>query len=462
MPELPEVETVKNILLPLIKNKTILKVDIFYDNLIKSDYSSFIENIKNKTFLDIKRYGKYLFFILSEDYILISHLRMEGKFFFYTSKDHIRKTSTSLIFTLNDNNYLTFNDTRKFGIMYLTTKNEINNLPFIKKLGIEANNVKKDDIPLLIKKFHKNRCIKELLLDQSILSGIGNIYADEILFKSKINPFTKGISLNENQIIDIINNSKIILNHAIKLGGSSVHSFNALGIDGRFQNELMVYGKENTPCPICSTRIHKEFLKGRGCSFCPNCQIDYSIKKAIGITGKIGSGKSTALNHFKKLNYFTISSDEIIHSLYKDPLINKKVSNIYGFNFDIENINDRLKAKKILNSSINKKVEIENLLYPLLEEKLINYIKENEKIAIEVPLLFNAHFEYMFKKIIVLEINEGLQIKNLKNRSDNNIEDSLKINKNFYYDKKNKDVYVINRDDNLDNLYHSIDEILKN
>ncbi len=461
MPELPEVETVKNILLPLVKGKTIKKVDIFYDNLIKSDINEFKEIIQNKTILDIERYAKYLFFRLSDSYTLICHLRMEGKFFYNETREHARKTSTTLIFSFLDNTYLSFNDTRKFGIMYLCKNEEVNNLEMIKKLGIEANKVEKKDIPSLLKKFNRKKHIKELLLDQTILSGIGNIYADEILFKSKINPLTKGNELSEEKIINIINNSKIILDNAIKLGGSSVHSFNASGIDGKFQNELKVYDKENEPCPICETRIHKIFLGGRGTSFCPNCQLDYSIKKAIGITGPIGSGKSTVLKHLESKGYLCISCDEEIHKLYKDPLINKKVSKIYGFIFDIDNQNDRLKAKNILCNDLKKKKDIENLLYPELEKVLIKYIKENELVAIEVPLLFKAHFEYLFKTIIVLKISKEQQIKNLNNRNEKNINDSLKINNDFYYDKNNKDVKIIETNGDLNYLYNQIDSIIK-
>ena len=461
MPELPEVETVKNILLPLIKGKTIKKVDIFYDNLIKSNINDFKKIIQNKTIIGIDRYAKYLFFRLSEDYTLICHLRMEGKFFYNEKKEHARKTSTTLIFSFIDNTYLSFNDTRKFGIMYLCKNNEVSSLEMIKKLGIEANNVKKDDIPVLLKKFKRKKHIKELLLDQTIISGIGNIYADEILFKSKINPLTKGNELNDEQILEIINNSKIILNNAIKLGGSSVHSFNASGIDGKFQNELKVYNKENKPCPICKTPIHKIYLGGRGTCFCPNCQIDYSIKKAIGITGPIGSGKSTILKHLKNKGYLCISSDEEIHKIYKDPLISKKVSKIYGFNFDINSQNDKLKAKNILSNDLKKKKDIENLLYPELEKRLLNYIRENQKIAIEVPLLFKAHFEYLFKTIIVLKISKDQQIKNLNNRNEKNIKDSLKINNDFYYDKNNKDVKIIETNGDLNYLYNQIDLIIK-
>ena len=180
MPELPEVETVINILKPLVVNKTISDYTIFYNRLIQSDIEDF-KNIKNKTILSITRFGKFIFFHLSNNYCLITHLRMEGKFRYLTSKNIIK--STTLIFTFSDSTYLSFDDTRKFGLMYLTKEEDVKNVKMISSLGIEANNVKDTDYEKIIKKIiTKNKPIKELLLDQSIMCGIGNIYADEILF----------------------------------------------------------------------------------------------------------------------------------------------------------------------------------------------------------------------------------------------------------------------------------------
>ena len=288
MPELPEVETVINILKPLVVNKTISDYTIFYNRLIQSDIEDF-KNIKNKTILSITRFGKFIFFHLSNNYCLITHLRMEGKFRYLTSKNIIK--STTLIFTFSDSTYLSFDDTRKFGLMYLTKEEDVKNVKMISSLGIEANNVKDTDYEKIINKIiTKNKPIKELLLDQSIMCGIGNIYADEILFASKINPLTKGKELSSDNIITIIKNSKVILDRAIKEGGSTIHSFHpSEGVDGRFQVLLKAYGRNDKPCINCGTRMHKIFLNGRGTTFCPNCQIDYSLKKAIGITGPIGS-----------------------------------------------------------------------------------------------------------------------------------------------------------------------------
>lgn len=459
MPELPEVETVKNTILPLIKNKTISKIDIFYDRLIQSDITIFKKDLINQTILNITRYGKYIFFHLTNDLVLIIHLRMEGKFSFNKSNENPRISSTSLIFYFIDNTSLSFNDTRKFGLMYLTKENEINSIKMISKLGIEANKIKESDYQDLFIKFKRKKAIKELLLDQSILCGIGNIYADEILYRSKINPLTKGNELNNDDLISIFKNAKIILNKAIELGGSSVHTFSSNGIDGKFQNELLCYGKENKICPNCETLFHKTFLNGRGTTYCPNCQINNSLKKAIGITGKIGSGKSTVLKYLKSKDYLTLSSDEIVHSLYKEPYIKAKMSKILKLNFDIQNEEIKKKTKKIMIENPKVKKEVENYIYPILEEYFIKMIKENENVAIEVPLLFKAHYEYMFSKILVIETDVSTQINNLKNRGDD-VSSSLKINSDYSFNDS-KDIYIIKNNGTLKELYKKIDDVLK-
>ena len=378
MPELPEVETVINILKPLVVNKTISDYTIFYNRLIQSDIEDF-KNIKNKTILSITRFGKFIFFHLSNNYCLITHLRMEGKFRYLTSKNIIK--STTLIFTFSDSTYLSFDDTRKFGLMYLTKEEDVKNVKMISSLGIEANNVKDTDYEKIINKIiTKNKPIKELLLDQSIMCGIGNIYADEILFASKINPLTKGKELSSDNIITIIKNSKVILDRAIKEGGSTIHSFHpSEGVDGRFQVLLKAYGRNDKPCINCGTRMHKIFLNGRGTTFCPNCQIDYSLKKAIGITGPIGSGKSTVLKHLASLNYKTISSDDIVHSLYKEENVKRKISGLLHMNFDYFDPISKEKARNIMINNKEIKRNVEQYIYKVLEEKLIEEIKTLRK-----------------------------------------------------------------------------------
>ncbi len=459
MPELPEVETVKKILEPLIKNKKIEKVEVFYDRLVQSDLTNFKQELAGQTILSMNRYGKYLFFNLTNDLILISHLRMEGKFR-YTTHD-FRIKSTSAVFYFTDSSALSYDDTRKFGLMYLTNKNDIYKLPMLTKLGIEANNVLVSDLPILYKKFNRNKKIKELLLDQTILTGIGNIYADEILYASYINPFTMGSELNQLDINNIVSNAKIILNQAITKGGSTIHSFHpSEGVDGKFQVLLKCYGKEGKPCPRCGTLFHKDFIGGRGTTFCPNCQINKHLEKAIGITGPVGSGKTQILNHLKKKGYFTLSADEIIHTLYKDESIRVKISKILKTDFNVDDNKKRELARSILINNPTIKSEVENFIYPKLEQVLLSSLNSYEKVAYEVPLLFKAHFEYMFKKIFVIKLTKEKQLLNLIARGEKNKEKLLKLNNDFKYNSTSSKIVLIENNGDLEDLFKKIDSNL--
>lgn len=268
MPELPEVETVKNSLKNYVLNRKILKVDVLYKGIINyPSVKEFIEKITNQTILDVKRRGKYLVFVL-EDYNLISHLKMEGKYFIkdkyeITKHDHV-------IFTLDNNKYLIYNDTRKFGKMYLINKEYDNNSP-LNILGLEPWD-KELTISYLKDKLNRNIAIKTLLLDQTIIVGIGNIYADEILFLSKINPLRKGYTLTNLELENIIKCTKEVLEKAISQGGTTIRTYSSVnGIHGLFQQELLVHGKTSN-CPNCQEQILKIRVGGRGTYYCNNCQ----------------------------------------------------------------------------------------------------------------------------------------------------------------------------------------------
>lgn len=268
MPELPEVETVKNSLKNYVLNRKILKVDVLYKGIINyQSVKEFIEKITNQTILDVKRRGKYLVFVL-EDYNLISHLKMEGKYFIkdkyeITKHDHV-------IFTLDNNKYLIYNDTRKFGKMYLINKEYDNNSP-LNILGLEPWD-KELTISYLKDKLNRNIAIKTLLLDQTIIVGIGNIYADEILFLSKINPLRKGYTLTNLELENIIKYTKEVLEKAISQGGTTIRTYSSVnGIHGLFQQELLVHGKTSN-CPNCQEQILKIRVGGRGTYYCNNCQ----------------------------------------------------------------------------------------------------------------------------------------------------------------------------------------------
>ena len=267
MPELPEVETVKNTLKRQIIGKKIINVDVLYNMIEKPELNLFKKLVKGQSIIDIKRRGKFLMFELN-DYYLLSHLRMEGKFFIdgdITKHDHV-------IFHFNDG-ILKYNDTRKFGRMYLIKKEKVYEEKPLCDLGLEPWDDSLNSNYLLNKYKNKRIPIKTILLDQSIVVGIGNIYADEILFKSRINPLKRGNELNKKECDDIIKYTKEILSDAIKLGGTTIKSYeSSRGVHGKFQNHLLIHNHENDKCVNCKKIIKKIKVNGRSTYYCPNCQ----------------------------------------------------------------------------------------------------------------------------------------------------------------------------------------------
>lgn len=270
MPELPEVETVKEALKRKILNRKIVDVNVLYNNIIEyPKVTSFKEEILNETINDIKRRGKWLVFVL-DNYYLLSHLRMEGKYNIRGKDEEITKHE-HVIFYLDDNTSLRYNDTRKFGRMYLIKKEDFLTCKPIKDLGLEpfSNELTKEYLKEKYKKL--NKPIKTVILDQSIIVGIGNIYADEILFLSRINPLTLASELDDNDLDNIIKYTKEVLSSAIKSGGTTIRSYTSEeGVHGRFQQNLLVHTKE--VCPVCNNKIEKIKVGSRGTYYCSNCQ----------------------------------------------------------------------------------------------------------------------------------------------------------------------------------------------
>ncbi len=268
MPELPEVETVKNTLKKQVLNKKIILSNIYWDNIIAFPKpEQFKEKIENQRINNILRRGKWLMFEL-DDYFLLSHLRMEGKYFIRNKGDE-RNKHEHVTFLFDDNTELRYHDTRKFGKMYLINKNEVYDVKPLKDLGKEPWD------ETLTKEYLKEKLnkkpIKTQLLDQSIIVGIGNIYVDEILFQSNLHPETEGDKLKDKDLENIIKYTKTTLEKAIELGGTTVKSYtSAEGVHGRFQNKLLVHTKEI--CPNCNTKIEKITVGGRGTYYCPKCQ----------------------------------------------------------------------------------------------------------------------------------------------------------------------------------------------
>ena len=272
MPELPEVETVRKSLKLKLVGKMIMGVRIYYDNIIEyPSVAKFKKEIVNQRINDIERYGKWLMFVL-DDYYLLSHLRMEGKYFF-RDKDEKMYKHEHVVFELDDNSELRYMDVRKFGKMHLIKKEDIKKIGPLVELGLEPWD-KNLDISYLRDKYSKKKLpIKSVILDQSIIVGIGNIYADEILFLSGINPLKKAYELDDVELANIIKYTKEVLDNAIEKGGTTIRSYTSVnGVHGLFQWELNVHCREGENCPKCREIILKIKVGGRGTYYCPRCQ----------------------------------------------------------------------------------------------------------------------------------------------------------------------------------------------
>ncbi|MDN6639258.1 MAG: DNA-formamidopyrimidine glycosylase [Tetragenococcus sp.] len=274
MPELPEVETVKNGLVRLVQNKTIADVDVRWSKIVESPtVDEFRNNLIGQVIEDVKRRGKFLLFKLT-DFDLISHLRMEGKYEYFLENEISKPDKhTHVIFTFSDGSQLHYNDVRKFGRMILVAKNQGVLYKGIKQLGPEPTK-KEFSLTTFAKKLQRSTSlIKPLLLNQKVVVGLGNIYTDEVLWTAKIHPQQPASTLKQEEVSRLHQAIIDILAKAVSAGGTTVRTYkNALGEAGHFQLDLKVYGKTDEPCPRCQTPISKIKVAQRGTHLCPHCQ----------------------------------------------------------------------------------------------------------------------------------------------------------------------------------------------
>ena len=288
MPELPEVEVVKRSLINKAQNSIVKTIKIYDGRLRYKIDKNQIRKILGLKIEKITRRSKYLLFYFNKNIVMLVHLGMTGKFFFLDRKNTKYKTSfyynineekdkkhDRVILNLSNDKKLIYNDVRKFGFIKFLDKNQISKNLHLKKLGPEP----------LHKKFSfnyfkkyilgKKKAIKETLMDQTFVSGLGNIYTNEILFFSKIKPTKKSKDLLDADIKKVIKFTKKILFKAIKLGGSSIKDFSSdNGKKGLFQQHFSVYGRKGEKCfnKTCNSNIIKIVIAKRASFYCPKCQ----------------------------------------------------------------------------------------------------------------------------------------------------------------------------------------------
>jgi formamidopyrimidine-DNA glycosylase len=286
MPELPEVEVTRRTLLKFIENKVIKNIKINNPNLRFKIPTNFKRNVTGQKIIKVLRRSKYILIYLKNDYVMIAHLGMSGKFLIKNnySKDFLKTSYYSnefsskhnhLEFFFSNNLKVIYNDPRRFGFFLLDKISKLDVNKFLSKLGPEplGKDLKKDY--LILKTKATQRTIKTLLMDQSFISGIGNIYANEILFLAKIRPNKISSKLSLVDIERLHPSISKVLKRALKLGGSSIKDFkSSVGEKGRFQNEFKVYDREDLNCLRvgCSGLIARVVSQGRASFFCDECQ----------------------------------------------------------------------------------------------------------------------------------------------------------------------------------------------
>ncbi len=286
MPELPEVEVTRRTLLKFIENKVIKNIKINNPNLRFKIPANFKKNLTRQKIIKVLRRSKYILIYLKNDYVMIAHLGMSGKFLIKNnySKDFLKTSYYSnefsskhnhLEFFFSNNLKVIYNDPRRFGFFLLDKISKLDVNKFLSKLGPEplGKDLKKDY--LILKTKATQRTIKTLLMDQRFISGIGNIYANEILFLAKIRPNKISSKLSLVDIGRLHPSIGKVLKRALKLGGSSIKDFkSSVGEKGRFQNEFKVYDREDLKClrTGCSGLIARVVSQGRASFFCNECQ----------------------------------------------------------------------------------------------------------------------------------------------------------------------------------------------
>ncbi|MFA4999299.1 MAG: DNA-formamidopyrimidine glycosylase [Parcubacteria group bacterium] len=290
MPELPEVENTVRSLNKLIIGSRIKKVWTDAPKLVRrGSFEELKKGIKNRKIINVKRRAKNIILSLEGGYALLIHLKMTGHFLigkWEIKKNDGKETAVSLlkgalsekvndyihiIFYLDDGREIALSDLRKFVKLIFGKEDEIYKEKGIYDAGTEALEMKFSEFHSVVSKSHKN--IKTLLMDQTKIAGIGNIYSDDILFRAKIHPLRNASSLSGGEIKKLYASIKEVLSLAIRLGGTSISDYrNVKGEKGSYGEQRLVYRRDGKPCPRCKTPIKRIKIGSRSARFCPSCQ----------------------------------------------------------------------------------------------------------------------------------------------------------------------------------------------
>ncbi|MBQ1373508.1 bifunctional DNA-formamidopyrimidine glycosylase/DNA-(apurinic or apyrimidinic site) lyase [Candidatus Saccharibacteria bacterium] len=280
MPELPEVETIRRGLEKYIVKKKIVGVDVYCEK----SFCGQVADVVGKNVKEIRRYGKALIIDLSGGISLMIHLRMTGQLIYDGTEryaaghpsenfvDKLPNKQTRVVIRMSDG-VLYFNDQRKFGFVKVMRTAEVEQDKFVKKLAKEPWQMSVEELYAKLQR-HPKACIKAVILDQTVICGLGNIYADEALYAAGIHPERRAGSLSKDEVRRLLKEACDVMNRSIESGGSTMATYvRADGSRGDYLEKFAkVFRKEGTECPRCGAKIAKIRVAGRGTHICPKCQ----------------------------------------------------------------------------------------------------------------------------------------------------------------------------------------------
>ncbi|MBO5529213.1 MAG: DNA-formamidopyrimidine glycosylase [Bacilli bacterium] len=458
MPELPEVETVRRLLERTVVGKTISSIEVYRNANIDSDFDEFHALLQGKTIVEVLRKGKVLGFNFDNQYVVTSHLRMEGKYF-YNDCHEERSKHDILCFAFTDGSELVYNDVRKFGHLCLFPYDRYLHESDFAKLGPEPFDIDPKQFHRCLKRRSGN--IKKALMDQTLISGIGNIYCDETLFASKLHPLTPARSISLAKAKEIIEHAKRILNDAIEEGGSTIRSYHpGKGIDGLMQSKLLVYDKPGTPCPRCGFPLDKIFVDQRGSTYCPKCQRNPLSPFVVGVTGPIHSGKSTVSKYLQSKGFKLFDADNVAHNAYLDAGVKEQIIALLGPKSYQKKKPNTAYIRQIISANQHLIKILNAIIHPYVTQQAVDFIakqKPSANIVLDVPLLFQSHMDELCQTTILVLSGDDHRRERLLNEG-RNADALLSINKGYPVDSiKKKARFFLYNDSCLDDLYSTID-----
>lgn len=458
MPELPEVETIARILSPLLKGRKILSLTVLREKNIESPISDFVSGLVGKTFESVGRRAKFLIFKLKEGGYILSHLRMEGRYF-YEKEDSQSRKHDILYYHLDNNFRLAYCDTRKFGrIAYCLDEASLQ--ASLAKLGPEPFDFSPTDFCKDLSKIKKP--IKEAIMDQSVIAGVGNIYADESLYRAKINPLTEACLLSESECASLLKSIQAILKEAIDLGGSTIKSYHPKeGVSGNMQTHLLAYGKADSPCPRCGAKFKRITLNGRGTTYCPLCQKEKGGRFIVGVLGPIHSGKSTVSSFLTEKGYLLFDADKEAKKLYELKSVQRRIAKLFPPCLKEDGSVDFSFIRHEVAKNAEKKLALNKIIFPLVKQKARKFIlksPQNSNIVLDVPLLFEADMGELCSMTILVLASPTLQRKRLLDEG-KDADNLLALNQDYPIEKARKLAsLVITNDGSMLSLKEELDK----